>query len=189
MAYLPSPCDCDKSYFASENKGKSQSPFYPFNTLLMAPLSFRVYFRTAQDADESFAWTCSHFLMIPEIRLSFFFSLSVLVKEFKMVSWCTLVCLLGVLTVTAAGENRLLLADESVGHTNIGVACAQTSPLFFTAPVTQTSLFGVQQRKLETSARRRPWTCWLSSEECFILRIRYVKVDFHCRVDFPSIMK
>ena len=35
-----------------------------------------------------------------------------------MVSWCTLVCLLGVLTITAAGENRLLLLDEAIGHTN-----------------------------------------------------------------------
>ena len=59
--------------------------------------------------------------MTTVIRLSFFFSLSVLVKEFKMVSWCTLVCLLGVLTITAAGENRLLLVHESIGHTNIRV--------------------------------------------------------------------
>ena len=36
-----------------------------------------------------------------------------------MVSWCTLICLLGVLTISAAGENRLLLLDEAIGHTNI----------------------------------------------------------------------
>ena len=70
-----------------------------------------------------------------EIRLSFFFSLLVLVKEFKMVSWCTLVCLLGVLTITAAGENRLLLVDKSVGHTNIGVAYVQTSPISLPHPL------------------------------------------------------
>ena len=50
--------------------------------------------------------------------MSFFFS-RFLVKELKMVSWCTLICLLSVLTITAAGENRLLLLDEAVGHTNI----------------------------------------------------------------------
>ena len=48
-----------------------------------------------------------------------FFSLSLLAKQFKMVLWCTLVCLLGVLTITAAGKNRLLLLDEAIGHTYI----------------------------------------------------------------------